>query len=577
MVETADARRKRWMAWARAVALGWAVAGCGAHATGDPHAALQIVSPADGTHTNALSIAVQVQSAGLVPEKLVLLLAGKPVATLTQPPWLYTLDASALVDGAYPLQAQGFAGQTNWLSAAVTLTVDRTAPTVRSRTPAPGTSGDLALPAQVVFSEPIDLASAQDGGVGLSVDVSTLTPVLSLSADGATLSIRPPVPVFAPTQLTVQLSAAITDVAGNALVLPASPWSWQAPSVLSFPLSFAASVTHSLSVSPLGDAAFLVGIDDAAPFLSQVLQWSSATDAWVPLPGDATYRTEYADLASAAAGPDDVWTFRWQQDSSVLTQDGGGYHLSHWKDGAWSAVTPPPFIFTFENDEEELYRRSGAIAASATGLFAVSIVENSASSFDAGPLDVAVLQGGSWTVLPRPFGDSAFSVPPGGKNVLRYLGDGSLLAGGTLGAVNRTARWDGTGWTALTPDLTSNAGFRIIAFGTQAYAMASVGGTVDVQLLSGGAWSEQGGPTTAPMSSISSYGAFAAPDGDLTVALNGALPSTQLGTVLLRRTGTTWTPLTSLGCTAPCDVFPDARGRVLVFQYGRGTMLLNEP
>jgi hypothetical protein len=108
--------------------------------------------------------------------------------------------------------------------------VDRTRPTVATRTPAPGDDNVwVGAPIVVTFSEPVRTATLTPGTVALEVEGgSPVAATLTTGADGRSVTLTPDGPIAVPATLRLSLSDAIGDLAGNALVAP-PPWSWTLP------------------------------------------------------------------------------------------------------------------------------------------------------------------------------------------------------------------------------------------------------------------------------------------------------------------------------------------------------------
>lgn len=165
----------------------------------------------------------------------------------------------ALAEGAHALWAQALSG-TGVLSAAsdpATVVVDRTAPKVVSRAPAPGASNVWSRdPITVTFDEPIapfDPVTSAAGVATLSVATGS-APALSaqLSLDGKVLTLVPGVLPAVPNRLSVTLGGGIRDLAGNALGAP-DPWSWDVPAWQEFGPQMGTSVTAQLTAEMRSD------------------------------------------------------------------------------------------------------------------------------------------------------------------------------------------------------------------------------------------------------------------------------------------------------------------------------------
>ena len=141
----------------------------------------------------------------------------------------FTWFTGTLPEGSYSVTARATLGTRTAVSAPVTVIVDRTSPTVISRTPFPGGLGGTGTAIQAVFSESILASSLTDASVVLKVAGTTVVRSLALSADGRTLTITPSAALPVPAEVGVTFgfsSTAITDLARNALVYPTTAWTW---------------------------------------------------------------------------------------------------------------------------------------------------------------------------------------------------------------------------------------------------------------------------------------------------------------------------------------------------------------
>jgi len=128
------------------------------------------------------------------------------------------------------LSATDAAGNTTPASARTALRIEvcRGALTVVSRSPRPGDDDAWArTPIVVRFSNPVKVSTVNDDSVTLTgAGATPLSKTLQLSPDGMELTIVPVQPPSLPNTFVVTLTTAITDLAGNALQLPAEAWTW---------------------------------------------------------------------------------------------------------------------------------------------------------------------------------------------------------------------------------------------------------------------------------------------------------------------------------------------------------------
>jgi hypothetical protein len=198
--------------------------------------ALTIQSPSATAYTKG-TVDVQV-SVSSDPQGSVVLLKNGVLLTTLSAPYKYAWDTAPEPEGQYVLTArirptnQGFDSPTDIVSPPRTVIVDRTPPTVVNRSPAPGSSNvRLEDPVSLTFSEAINPTSVTDASVNLLSSGSSTPKTLTLSSDGRTVTIKPTQALDPgnPVTYSVTPSSAITDLAGNALVIPADAWGWTLP------------------------------------------------------------------------------------------------------------------------------------------------------------------------------------------------------------------------------------------------------------------------------------------------------------------------------------------------------------
>ncbi|NNC22188.1 hypothetical protein HJC22_41510, partial [Corallococcus exiguus] len=163
----------------------------------------------------------------------------KDATVLVKPtgsPYSFTWDTSSEAEGTYRLSIRATRGGAVFTSAARTVIVDRTAPTVASYLPAKDAATvGIREAIQVTFSEPMNPLSVTEAAVGLKTGTgNAIAKSVALSADGQTLTATPLSPLSAPGTIQVDLAAAastLTDLAGNSLV-NAPAWTFSVPTWL---------------------------------------------------------------------------------------------------------------------------------------------------------------------------------------------------------------------------------------------------------------------------------------------------------------------------------------------------------
>jgi hypothetical protein len=107
----------------------------------------------------------------------------------------------------------------------VTAAADTTVPTVTSKTPAAGATGvAVAVNITALFSEAVTGVSGTSFTLVPQAGGAAIPATVTLDAAGTTATLNPTASLAASTTYTVQLTAGITDLAGNALA--PVPWSF---------------------------------------------------------------------------------------------------------------------------------------------------------------------------------------------------------------------------------------------------------------------------------------------------------------------------------------------------------------
>lgn len=191
--------------------------------------------------------------------------------------WSWTWETSGLTDdGAtytFAIAATNSLGQA--ATATRTLWVDRQGPSQTARFPAPDAAGVWPLdPIHLTFSERLLPSSVQDSAVTvLSNGAIAVSKRPSLSADGRTLTIKLLTPPTAGGQLKISFAAAgLTDLLGNAMTSPATPWQWTvAPVWVELAQMLGSSSNHILY-----NYGSVTGIDSGGVLVSLVTDNSSS-------------------------------------------------------------------------------------------------------------------------------------------------------------------------------------------------------------------------------------------------------------------------------------------------------------
>ena len=187
-----------------------------------------ITTPGETAYTNG-TVHFSVTVTGGDADSVELLADATSIASL-HAPYAFDWDTKGHPEGKVQVIARATRAGVQLDSAPRLVVVDRTAPTVLARVPAPGAASvAVGDPITIALSEPLLVDTVKDATVALSDGAAPIATTVSLSADGTTVKIKPTPTIVAPISPTATLMKGMTDLAGNALVLPADPWQWTAP------------------------------------------------------------------------------------------------------------------------------------------------------------------------------------------------------------------------------------------------------------------------------------------------------------------------------------------------------------
>jgi hypothetical protein len=178
-----------------------------------------------------LPLAVSVE--GGTADSLEFLKGSVLLARLVTPPYQFNWDTTQEAEGTYEIVARATRRSSTFSSTTLTVVVDRTAPSVLSRTPQPGAASvSVRDGIQVVFSESMRPSSVTSSSIVLSTGTTSNTEKnLSLTPDGTSLTIQPTSPLPVPSTVTISLGTTtepVTDLAGNPLT-PPGDWIFTLP------------------------------------------------------------------------------------------------------------------------------------------------------------------------------------------------------------------------------------------------------------------------------------------------------------------------------------------------------------
>ena len=434
-----------------------ACAGPGAPPPDDADLRVTLTSPGGTVHV-AGSITIQVDVEG-APDEVRLLRDGEAFVTLS-PPYTYVWDTAAEPEGSYVLRACARRGEVSVESAARTVIIDRTRPTVAQRRPRPGEDNVWhAEPITITFSEALLPSTVSPGTVVLeAVGGAELDVSLELDAAGVVLTVTPEESVTVPAVLRLGLSDAITDLAGNALIAPAA-WTWSLPvwqlmggeSVNVDPMISVQSA--SMALTSAGDPVVLWledNPDSYPPTDLYVKRWDGS--AWELLGGslDEGSLGPMYNHHELTLTPDDTPVVGWVRATAVTDV---GVVVQRWDGSAWLPFGDVPFTA----DDGSPRWASVATGADGAPLLAWSEFKDGLSR-----VYVARWTGSTWSRLGGPRarvpGQDAWSphlvVDGDGRPLVAWMEGVEPPGSGTDVFVDR---WNGTAWESLGGGLRGSA------------------------------------------------------------------------------------------------------------------------
>lgn len=510
---------------------------------------IAITSPVSTIYTNS-SVTIAVTT-NLQPTTPISILAGTAaVGTLTTPGNSFQWDTTFVPEGTYAVTAQATVGSAIITSAPVTIIVDRTPPAIATLDPPPGTADVvLAAPLSIVFSEPVLGSSVTSALASVEAGSTTVPTNLVLSADGrtVTITITSHDGLILPQTFTASLGAGgVTDLAGNHLTVPATPWTWTVPDWIRL-APIGSNTAPLLAVGPDFHPAIiytqcnLTPAGCALPLHVAVNDGQGWNDLGSPLPGAS------GKGASIAIDGQGHAVVAWADFDGTIPD----VRVATWNGSSWDPPLPPLDAVAIV----------GGIVASvilridSTGKPVVAFQETSPSSSD---IFVARWNGSAWDNSP-----GAVGVPGVGSFDLVLDEKDDPVVGFISAAVNGFALWDGTAWT-LSPNVaasTPNVGY------DSAGAPLMIEPNWHIEHLTNGTWIPTV-PIAVPTSATSRDARLATtPDHQPVVAwLDPSLSPAKLG--LARWTGSLWNVGAGLvnGTDSPNDQPPalvvDGRGSI---------------
>jgi hypothetical protein len=316
---------------------------------------VRLLKPAGTVFTNG-TLDVQVELVGSPNTLVELVLDGKDTVGVLEPPaYKLTWNTASIPEGPHLLTARAVLGSKTLVSAARTVTVDRTPPQLVLRTPAPNAQEvSVHEPIYAVFSEAVRAETLTDSSVRLTMTGgTTVARTVSLSSDGKTLRVQPAASPVAPATMMLSTSNAITDLAGNGLASPSDPWIWNVPAWISTGVSPDSSpevASLQLHQDSSGGSVIAFSSPDGdfwAVYKDNTGNWRSLSPdprlpaSGLPYPSGHSYVTGFALQLDNSTIPVLAYS------TGASKNDGNLISVRRWQDNDWRTTTaslpPGPF------------------------------------------------------------------------------------------------------------------------------------------------------------------------------------------------------------------------------------------
>ena len=249
----------------------------------------------------------------------------------------YAWDTRLVAEGAHTLVAETTYADRIITSPAVSVVVDRTPPRIVSLSPAAGAADVVRrAPLRVAFSEPI-LPSTFGASAVQVTHGAPVAAIAALAADGlsATITVAGDAVPTLPATYTAAFAPAVTDLAGNELVVPPATWSWTVPAWLPLAAALRSSAEPLLVIG--SDLRPIVAHDTASVETAGIPATVSVSkhdgQSWSPLGAAIPTAGGHTLAVDAAADPVLAYT--------TPTANGVAIAVRAWKAGAWQAPLPP--------------------------------------------------------------------------------------------------------------------------------------------------------------------------------------------------------------------------------------------
>jgi hypothetical protein len=359
------------------------------------------------------------------------------VGSVVPPATAVSWDTSTVAEGTYSVAAQLATGGAATKSNTVTIIVDRTPPTVVTSglVPQPN-AADVVLVAPIVatFSEPILASTINAAAIPIEAGFTTAPTTVSLSADGkiATLLITNDTNITLPATFTATFAATITDLAGNPLLQPVLPWTWNVPTWIrlaqvgsnSPPLLAVGADFHPV----IGYSMCTSGGQGCNPAL-HIAKHDGQSWNELALPGTGTSPTGASLLIDANGRPVVAYTSSNGATANVA--------FATWTGASWDATTPATLTVP---TAAGYYVDLTALALDGSGNIFCAYRANTGS---AGDIYVARYTGSTW--------DGSYGAlgAPGSKSFNLVVDDkGSPIVSviNSTSSIDGAFTWAGTSW-----------------------------------------------------------------------------------------------------------------------------------
>ena len=449
---------------------------------------VQIASPASPAYTNgSISIQVVFSPPSAAPAQVDLLDGSSKLVTISAP-FTYVWNTALVAEGPHQITARAAFGAQTVTSAPVTIFVDRTRPQIRSQLPAPAaTDVDLSNPIQIGFSEPL-IPATVTGSVSLSAAGVAIPITTALSADGktVTISLSNRSAITLPADVTVAVSATVSDLAGNQLGTVA-PWLWHAPLWINYGMLL--GQYPSLALDPSDAAIVCTAVEQGAigsnEFLLQIARHGGG-QTWDTSFGSpqGPQGTSFVPAGgSIAVGTDGQPIVAWPEFQGANTGNPTTVHIAKWSGTVWDKKYGQVDAL----QEIGSNARNPWLAIGASDQMFLTWAETSQALVVS--VYAARWAGTSWDLSYGGIGVIGADGP-----VLHFDSGGQPVLGWRAGSDNGVSRWTGSGWMT-TPTYTNSTTATLALDATDQPIVTSISGQISdpyihVLHLVAGAWQE---------------------------------------------------------------------------------------